>query len=210
MGITSVHLGGPGKKTGGDGRAPDRNDAGMFLRRAHAMTGEIRQPFPLPGRAARKIHIHIESLAGQCKYEKIHRLCCRNTREFRASPIPVLTGGNLMLKEILKEFLQIDGVTSAALITRDGFFIESIQKEPEDIEALAALGSCAMNFFSGIGTAMQMGPVQQMVFEYRAGSIIITRVSDDELLAIVTDTRSILGRLTYLIPKISTRVAAVI
>jgi predicted regulator of Ras-like GTPase activity (Roadblock/LC7/MglB family) len=55
-----------------------------------------------------------------------------------------------------------------------------------------------------------MGAVQQIVFEYRAGAIIITRVSDDELLAIITDTRSPLGRLAYMLPKISTRVASVI
>ena len=115
-----------------------------------------------------------------------------------------------MLKEILKEFLQIDGVTSAAVIAHDGFFIEQIQTGPADTEALAALGSCAMSFFSGIGTTMQMGPVQQIVFEYRAGAIIITRVSDDELIAIITDTKIPLGRLTYMLPKISSRMAAVI
>jgi predicted regulator of Ras-like GTPase activity (Roadblock/LC7/MglB family) len=115
-----------------------------------------------------------------------------------------------MLKQILKEFLMIDGVTSAALIACDGFLIERVQNEPADTEALAALGSCALRFFSCTGASMQMGPVQQMVFEYRAGAIIITRVSDDELLAIITDTRSTLGRLAYLLPKISTRVAAVI
>jgi predicted regulator of Ras-like GTPase activity (Roadblock/LC7/MglB family) len=115
-----------------------------------------------------------------------------------------------MLKQILKEFLTIDGVTSAALIARDGFLIESVYNEPADTEALAALGSCALKFFSRIGTSLQMGAVQQIVFEYRAGAIIITRVSDDELLAIITDTRSPLGRLAYMLPKISTRVASVI
>jgi len=115
-----------------------------------------------------------------------------------------------MLKEILKEFLLIDGVTSAALIARDGFLIESVQNDPADTEALAALGSCALKFFSRIGTSMQMGAVQQIVFEYRAGAIIITRVSEDELIAIITDTKSTLGRLSYLLPKISTRMAAVI
>ena len=115
-----------------------------------------------------------------------------------------------MLKEILKEFLLIEGVTSAALIARDGFLIESIQNETADSEALAALGSCALRFFTGIGTSMQMGHAQQIVFEYRAGAIILTRVSDDELLAIITDKRSTLGHLAYMLPKISTRVAAVI
>ena len=115
-----------------------------------------------------------------------------------------------MLKEILKEFLLIDGVTSAALIARDGFLIDSVQNEPEDAEALAALGSCAMSYFSGIGTSMQMGHAQQIVFEFRAGAIILTRVSGDELLAVITDTKSTLGRLAYILPKITTRVAAVI
>lgn len=115
-----------------------------------------------------------------------------------------------MLKEILKEFLLIDGVTSAALIARDGFLIESVQNELHDTEALAALGSCALKFFSRIGTSIARGPVQQIVFEYRTGAIIITRVSDDELIAIITDTKSPLGRLAYMLPKISSRMAAVI
>jgi predicted regulator of Ras-like GTPase activity (Roadblock/LC7/MglB family) len=123
---------------------------------------------------------------------------------------PSFYRGKTMLKEILREFLLIDGVISVSLIARDGFLIESLQNEPADAEALAALGSCAMRYFSGIGTSMQMGHAREIVFEYRAGAIILTRVSDNELLAIITDTKSTLGRLAYMLPKITIRVAAVI
>jgi predicted regulator of Ras-like GTPase activity (Roadblock/LC7/MglB family) len=115
-----------------------------------------------------------------------------------------------MLKRVLEEFLQIEGVTTAALVSTDGFLIECAGREPVDRDALAALGSCAMNFFSRAGAALDMGGVQQFVLEHHEGTIIFLRIGDEELLAIITGTRSSPGRLAYILPKITTRVSAVI
>jgi predicted regulator of Ras-like GTPase activity (Roadblock/LC7/MglB family) len=115
-----------------------------------------------------------------------------------------------MLKEILSEFLQIEGVTSAALIARDGFLIDCVGSEPVDTDALAALGSCAMEFFSRTGIALEMGRVRQSMLDHENGTIIFMRVSDEELLAVLTRAQPTSGRLAYILPKISTRVAAVI
>jgi predicted regulator of Ras-like GTPase activity (Roadblock/LC7/MglB family) len=118
-----------------------------------------------------------------------------------------------MLKRILEEFLQIEGVTTAALIATDGFLIDYVGSEPADkdaLAALAALGSCAMQFFSRTGIALEMGPVWQSVLEYEDGTIIFTQISDEELLAVITGIESTLGRLTYILPKITTRIAALI
>ena len=115
-----------------------------------------------------------------------------------------------MLKLILEEFLHIEGVTSAALIGRDGFVIEFAQNDSSDVEVLGALGSSAMTFISRLGASMNMGSLQQIVLEHHTGAIIITQISDDEFLAIITDTESNLGQLTYVLPKICPRVAAVI
>lgn len=115
-----------------------------------------------------------------------------------------------MMKSVLEEFLQIEGVTTAALISHDGFLIESAGREPVDGDALAALGSCAMRFFSYAGNALCRGGARQFVLEYGDGSIIFQQVGSDELLAIITENQSAPGRLAYILPKMSTRVAACI
>jgi len=115
-----------------------------------------------------------------------------------------------MLKQILGEFLQIEGVTTAALIGRDGFLIDYVGSEPEDKDALAALGSCAMAFFTRAGLALDMGRARQSVLESEGGTIIFTQINDDELLAVMTGAQSPSGRISYILPKITTRVAAVI
>jgi predicted regulator of Ras-like GTPase activity (Roadblock/LC7/MglB family) len=115
-----------------------------------------------------------------------------------------------MIKRVLEEFLRIEGVTTAALVSADGFLIESAGTGQVDRDALAALGSSAMQFFSRAGLSLDRGPAGQFVLEYRNGTIIFQRISEDELLAIVTDIHSSPGRLAYILPKISTRVAAVI
>jgi predicted regulator of Ras-like GTPase activity (Roadblock/LC7/MglB family) len=115
-----------------------------------------------------------------------------------------------MMKHVLEEFLQIEGVTTAALISTDGFLIESAGSVPVDGDALAALGSCAMQFFSRFGTVLDRGSARNCVLEYGEGSIIFQQIADDELLAIITAARSAPGQLAYILPKISTRVAAAI
>ena len=115
-----------------------------------------------------------------------------------------------MLRSVLEEFLQIEGVTAAALIATDGFLIESAGSEPVDGEALAALGSCAMTFFSRAGVSLERGGARQAVLEHENGSIIFLQVSDEEILAIITGTHSSPGVLAYILPKITCRVTAVI
>ena len=115
-----------------------------------------------------------------------------------------------MLKRVLEEFLQIEWVTTAALVSSDGSLIESAGSVPVDRDALAALGSCAMQFFSRAGIALDRGPARQFVLEHGNGSIIFMRIGDDELLAVITGIRSSPGRLAYILPKITTRVSAVI
>ena len=115
-----------------------------------------------------------------------------------------------MLQKILSEFLQIDGVTTAALVGIDGFVIEYIRNDSFDIDALAALSSDEVRFFSRAGPATGMGAPRQIVLEQPDGAIIISRITDEEFLVVVANTRLMLGRLTHEIPKIRLRIAAAI
>jgi predicted regulator of Ras-like GTPase activity (Roadblock/LC7/MglB family) len=116
-----------------------------------------------------------------------------------------------MLKKILMEFLSIDSVITAALVGRDGFVIEIVQKNRRpDIDAIGALCSGAMRFFEQGGATMGMGAPRQVVFEYRYGAVIIIRLTPDEFLVIITDTIAGLGHLSFTLAKTSSRVAAAI
>jgi predicted regulator of Ras-like GTPase activity (Roadblock/LC7/MglB family) len=84
----------------------------------------------------------------------------------------------LMLKKILREFLSIDGVIAAALIGRDGFVIESVQKHRKsDTDALGALCSGSIRFFERSGVIMKMGSPRQIMLEYKEGVLILTPVT---------------------------------
>ncbi len=120
-------------------------------------------------------------------------------------------GELIMLKKILFEFLTMEGVTTAALVGRDGFVIEIVEKtRPSDLDALGALCSGSIRFFEQNGAATMMGSLQQILLEYRDGALILTPVSGEEFLAIITNTTAGLGHLTYTLARTSSRVAAVI
>jgi uncharacterized protein len=115
-----------------------------------------------------------------------------------------------MLKQILSEFLSIDGVTMAAVIGRDGFVIEIVQIDPVDTDALGVVCSGQMKFFERGGRVLKKGRPRQVVQEYQNGTLLLTQVTREEFLVILTKIPGGLGHLTYTLPKICSRIAAVI
>lgn len=112
-----------------------------------------------------------------------------------------------MLRQVLSEFLTNPSVTTAALVGRDGFVIDVATTTSLDRDALGALGSSSINFFEN-GTLMEHSNLQQMTLEYLNGAIILTPVTREEFLMILTNTTDDLGNLTYRIAHIRPRVAA--
>ena len=115
-----------------------------------------------------------------------------------------------MLKQIINEFLSIDGVIAAALIGLDGFVIEIIQIDFVDTDALGALCSGSMKFFEHEGRVLEMGHTRQIALEYQAGTLVLTPITGEEFLAVLTRTSTGLGHLNYSLPKISSRIRALI
>jgi uncharacterized protein len=113
-----------------------------------------------------------------------------------------------VMRQILGEFLRYHGVTSAALVGRDGFVIEAAAAGPFDVSAIGAFASEAMNFFSKAGGSLESGKVRHVMLEYRDGAMILAPVTAEEFLVIQTNTTQNLGRLTYLIDGHGTRIAA--
>jgi len=115
-----------------------------------------------------------------------------------------------MLKKILEQYLSMAGVSAAALVGNDGFVVEIASTRPVDLDALGALTSSAMRFFKNGGISMKMGPQKLLVFEYGGGAIILTPVSPEEFLAVMSETPAITGKLSYAVAQAGERVAAVL
>ncbi len=77
-----------------------------------------------------------------------------------------VTDGALMLKQILSEFLTFNGVTTAALVGRDGFVIDIAANASPDPDALGVLGSSYINLFERGGAVMEGGRLRQLMLEY--------------------------------------------
>ncbi|MDH7593021.1 MAG: roadblock/LC7 domain-containing protein [Methanomicrobiales archaeon] len=113
-----------------------------------------------------------------------------------------------MLKQILSEFLKLDGVSAAVVVGRDGFVIESAVSGKVDIEALGAMASTGVGTSEAMGTELGKGQLTQMLVELQEGPIILSPLSPDELIAIVANNGANIGRIRYELKKNRERIIA--
>jgi predicted regulator of Ras-like GTPase activity (Roadblock/LC7/MglB family) len=113
-----------------------------------------------------------------------------------------------MLKQILGEFLKLDGVTAAVVVGRDGFVIESAQTGSIDIEALGAMASTGLGTSEAMGSELGKGEILQLLVELENGPILLSPLSDDELIAIIGEKDVNIGRIRYELKKNKERLIA--
>lgn len=114
-----------------------------------------------------------------------------------------------MLRQILQEFLSLKIVTAAALVSRDGFVVDIASLVPMDIDALGALGSSLMTYFERGTALLKIGGLRRVILEYQGGAMILSPMTKEEFLVILTDTTKELGSLTFKITGATSRIAAV-
>ncbi|QSZ68374.1 dynein regulation protein LC7 [Methanofollis aquaemaris] len=113
-----------------------------------------------------------------------------------------------MLKQILMEFLRLDGVTAAVVIGRDGFVIEDAVSGEIDTDALGAMASTGMGTSEAMGSELGKGELNQMLVELQNGPILLSPLSEDELIAIVANDGVNIGRIRYELKKNRDRITA--
>ncbi|HPC54720.1 MAG TPA: roadblock/LC7 domain-containing protein [Methanolinea sp.] len=113
-----------------------------------------------------------------------------------------------MLKQILGEFLKIEGVSAAVVVGRDGFVIESAVSGKMDIDALGAMASTGLGTSEAMGKELGKGELRQMLVELDQGPIIMSPLSPDELIAIVAGNEANVGRIRYELKKNKDRLVA--
>ncbi|MDK2974751.1 MAG: uncharacterized protein PWP08_1122 [Methanofollis sp.] len=113
-----------------------------------------------------------------------------------------------ILKQILMEFLRLDGVTAAVVVGRDGFVIEDAISGEIDTDALGAMASTGMGTSEAMGAELGKGQLNQMFVELEKGPILLSPLSEDEMIAIVANDGANIGRIRYELKKNRDRIIA--
>ena len=113
-----------------------------------------------------------------------------------------------MLKQILEEFLQGEGVTAAVVVGRDGFVIESAISGKMDMDAIGAMVSTGLGSAEAMGRELKKGEIIQTLVEMDQGPIILSPLTAGEMIAIVANTTANSGHIRYDLKKNRERLIA--
>jgi len=102
-----------------------------------------------------------------------------------------------VIKSILSELLDIQGVSIAAVVGKDGFVIESTAPGKVNIDALGAMTSTGIRYYEILGYELGKGGVKQVVLDLQKGTIILAPISKEVFLAILTDPKANTGLITH-------------
>jgi hypothetical protein len=86
--------------------------------------------------------------------------------------------------------------------------IESAVSGKMDIDALGAMASTGIGTSEAMGRELGKGELTQMLVELEKGPIVVSPLSKDELIAIVAENASNLGRIRYELKKNKDRLVA--
>lgn len=102
------------------------------------------------------------------------------------------------LSKVLQEFLNIEGVDAVALVGRDGFVIDSVLSMDVDIDAVGAMVATVVGASESFGQELKLGTMEQYLAEFSGGKVIMSTVKDD-ILAVFTNSNSIIGSVRFAI-----------
>ncbi|HEY3423009.1 MAG TPA: roadblock/LC7 domain-containing protein [Methanocellaceae archaeon] len=113
-----------------------------------------------------------------------------------------------MLNRILSDLTKVEGVNAAAIVGRDGFIIEHVANIQMDVDALGAMASTSVGTSEAMGIELGKGNFEQVIVELEKGPIILSLVTENEILAIVAESGANIGRIRYEVKKNKDRITA--
>lgn len=114
------------------------------------------------------------------------------------------------LAAILGHIQAAGNVDLAAVVSLDGFLIDSARGPECDIDAeeFAAVVTNGVLVTQALGQELRRGAFDGAFFEYAQGTVIINLVADDVALVILTGADANLGRLRLLVRRYRAELAA--
>ncbi len=113
------------------------------------------------------------------------------------------------IKDQLADLAKVEGITSAVVVSRDGFVIEGVSSNGNiDNEAVGAVISAGIGSSAVMGGELKVGAMSQMMIEYEQGVVVVNFLGEEAVLATVADGRANLGNVRYQVKKRSPGILA--
>lgn len=112
------------------------------------------------------------------------------------------SGSRADLKNLLVQFILLAGVDLAAVVDREGFVIEWAGETEGPPEIAGALASALAGSAEEIGRELGKGALNGVLFEYKAGVVLLHSVSPAAMLVILLGDPTVLGKVRYFVKKI--------
>jgi predicted regulator of Ras-like GTPase activity (Roadblock/LC7/MglB family)/ActR/RegA family two-component response regulator len=113
------------------------------------------------------------------------------------------------LREILKEFTKLQGVSAVCLVGRDGFLLDSIAHTGIDTEMIGAIASSGFGASESMGRQLGKGVMAMSMIEFENGPVMFSPVGDDAFIVVIADKESNLGMVRLKLKKHSHELATV-
>ena len=109
--------------------------------------------------------------------------------------------------DVLNDFLEVPGISTAVVVGRDGFVIEAAGgNRTLDLDALGASLAHAINGIEMMGQELKINVFEDLFVEY-GNALILARPAGDAIVALVAPDASQLGIIRYqvksLIPELA-------
>ncbi|MGC8874246.1 MAG: roadblock/LC7 domain-containing protein [Chloroflexia bacterium] len=106
------------------------------------------------------------------------------------------------LRQLLGSIHALSGVSLAAVVASDGLLIEGVSDPGVETDAICAVASNGLVMAEAVGREINKGGAVQAILEFENGVVVLEPLSDDAMVLVVSDRRTNLGRIRFLLRQL--------
>lgn len=114
------------------------------------------------------------------------------------------------IRDLVAAVRQRDGITAAAVLGRDGLLIDSQTDPGVDAEQIAAHVPSILQYAEELGAASAQGDLRTVVLEHGDGATLISTMSAEVVLLVLTAPHADLGALLFDLRRHRSHIAALV
>jgi uncharacterized protein len=115
-----------------------------------------------------------------------------------------------MLADLLKQVLDIKGITSAAVVSGEGFIVEGASKNDKDLGFVGGVIASGLASSRVLGELLGEGDISQAMIEYEEGPVLLMPLTSGEegyVMVTMLDSINSLGRARFQLRKVLPEIA---